>query len=249
MIFASFVSCGGGNDDVMSRASKKLDKVKVTENTVQTVDDVVLMFDGMSADEQTQMTEQLKMQFDKTGNDVTYYDGDNSYRTDSDGFDMIVYKNVAYYDYSLLKYKVKLPKSKIEDAATAISNDFGFKAGLETFESYDIINNSDGSMTINASGNKNDEALNNIFASSTVNVEYEILNAEYVIEIDSQGRYSSICSDVTVKMTMAYGTNGYIITMTTKDNKSFDYDDVMTVKVPADADEYEEMDFSDILQM
>lgn len=235
LLLTALTSCKKNEEtDILINAQSLSRKVKTTETTTKTMN----FFPSNFSEEELNALKQSHGE--GTTVTVSYFDGDNCQITNKDGVTTI-FDNVMYFDMGDLKYKA--PYSVDDETDDALA----FRDGLDTFESYEITENADGSVTIRAKGNKvagyvtdllNDPS--NFKEGMSMNVGMQV---EYVIEIDSVGRFSSIYAKVIGVVSMA----GSIYVMgTTETTEVFDYSDVMDVTAPADADAYEDMDMSSL---
>lgn len=247
LILTTFASCvdekNDETDDVVMKAGSLLDRVKITTTTVKKLDDFIITVEGVSAAEKEALESIYKQSYNQTSESVTYYDGNNYVAFEEDG-NTTVFENVLYLESSGLKYKMDFSADGIVNAADFITDELDFQTGLETFESYEITENADGSVTIKASGNKNAGYVSDLLDSAD-NLSVGTA-AEYVIEIDSDGRFSSIYTKAVVVVALMELGQGYYIKTTTEDTSVFDYSDVIQVTAPADADEYEKISEEDL---
>lgn len=242
------------NEDILISAQDKLNKVKVTESNVGILDESSISASGMTDDQRSVYLEYLKEKIEAAKEDVTYYDGNNYFCSDEDG-NTILFQDVLYIDMPEydIKYKMVLPSGEGENGLESLAAELGFENGLKNYESYEITNNSDGSVTIRAVGSKNNNSLADMFSGEedtlggAINYDSEVLTLDIVIEIDAEGRYQRMYQKCTVKITMqCAGPNdeysSMFFTSTKETEVQFDYVDVMTVNPPEDANEY--LDYS-----
>lgn len=190
----------------------------------------------------------------KNGENVVFVDGKNIYtETEQNGVvsKAIFYDGVMYMDVMGMKYKYEVPLEEAEQKINDIISSYDATALKEAnFESVLRTVGEDGSVTVTyeKSTKDVDGIFGDIFASiAEVSVDNDTL--KYIVIIDSEGRLASVTSYMNIVVMLnpvLTGDTTVSIEASVEQITEYDYDDVMTVTAPENADEYVGMNLGDL---
>ncbi len=160
---------------------------------------------------------------------------------------VVLFDKVMYYDmaFGALSMKMKTTLNDEQLAEFAAENGVEMPVDYEQFANF-TAEKKDGKTVISCTGitEEGKKLLNEEIAGALASMDgsAEMGDLTYTITL-ADGKYESMDLSCTYTVTVA----GESVSVTMVMGSTFAYDDVAAIAAPADADSYEEVDYSDLL--
>ena len=166
---------------------------------------------------------------------------------------MTLCDGIMYMDVMGMKYKYEVPLEEAEKKINDIVSSYDATTLKEAnFESVLRAEGDNGSITVTFEKNTSDVsgAFSEIFAGiADVSVNNDTM--KYVVVIDDMGRIASVTSYMDIVITLnpvLTGDKAVGIDASVEQITEYDYNDVMNVTAPENADEYVGMNLGDLFE-
>lgn len=162
--------------------------------------------------------------------------------------DMVVVDKVLYYDIGMIDDRVKIKAEMNEEQYADFMKENNAQITVDPMDFSKLtVEDKDGKKYISGGeiGEDGLEKLNEMMESSLEGIDGKatVSNVTYGVTLDKKGRYEAIDMTCVYNITAADITSEVTFNMVAE----FSYDNVASVEIPADADEYEEVSFDELL--